>query len=235
MSVDQKGTLSDIGRFRTVNVEDLIRHRYAGNAGNFDRDMRALVSRGFAQRRSVEHAKSVRAIRWRYSLRLAGTFSGRKKSSGRAAPNRQNFYAGFVKPAEVRHDIGIYRMYQVEAARIEREGGTVKRVALDFELKKQVFAQLNKDNDRSDPGYESRKREIAEQHGLHVHDGRIVFPDLRIEYETRDQEMDKVDLELATGDYKASQVRAKHSAGLKIYAPDTAVGLSRTATAWFDR
>src|SRR5580704_3298256 len=83
---------------------------------------------------------------------------------------------------------------------------------------------MNRGHDRSDPDYESRKRGIAEQHGLHVHDGRIVFPDLRIEYETRDQEMDKVDLELATGDYKASQVRAKHSAGLKIYAPDTAVG-----------
>jgi hypothetical protein len=224
LNVDQKGTLSDIGRFRTVNVEDLIRHRYAGNAGNFDRDMRALVNRGFARRRSVVHAKS--GTRYQVAvLTQAGRNFLRKDEKRRGdGAERQNFYAGFVKPAEVRHDIGIYRMYQVEAARIEREGGTVKRVALDFELKKQVFGEMNKGHDRSDPDYESRKRGIAEQHGLHVHDGRIVFPDLRIEYETRDQEMDKVDLELATGDYKASQVRAKHSAGLKIYAPDTAVG-----------
>ena len=54
--------------------------------------------------------------------------------------------------------------------------------------------------------------------------GKVVFPDLRIEYETRDQEMDKVDLELATGDYKSCQVRAKHAAELKIYAPDSAAG-----------
>jgi hypothetical protein len=31
---------------------------------------------------------------------------------------------GFVKPAEVRHDVGIYRMYQQERVAIEGAGGT---------------------------------------------------------------------------------------------------------------
>ncbi len=115
-------------------------------------------------------------------------------------------------------------MYQAEQARIERAGGTVKRVVLDFELKKKVFAKLNRGNDRSHADHAERKSEIAEEHGLKVIEGRIVFPDLRIEYERADQEMDKVDLELATGDYKNGQMRAKHAAGLKIYAPDSAVG-----------
>jgi hypothetical protein len=35
---------------------------------------------------------------------------------------------------------------------------------------------------------------------------------------------DKVDLQLATGSYKAGEMRAKNAAGLKICAPDSAAG-----------
>jgi hypothetical protein len=146
------------------------------------------------------------------------------RESGPDRRNGQKYYAGVVKPAEVRHDMGLYRIYQAEAARIEREGGTVRRVVLDFELKKEVFSAINKARSRFDPDYAERKHQAASDNGLKIVDGRIVFPDLRIEFETRDQEMDKIDLELATGDYKASQMRAKHAAGLKIYAPATAAG-----------
>ena len=52
----------------------------------------------------------------------------------------------------------------------------------------------------------------------------MVFPDLRIEYETRDEEMAKVDLELTTGHYKESQLAAKRAAGLKLYGPDNGLG-----------
>ena len=137
----------------------------------------------------------------------------------------QQFYSGFVKPSEAPHDIGIYKMYQQEAARIEREGGTVRRVVLDFELKKRVYSKLNKPgNSRESGDPTARKERIAESNGLRVIDGRVVFPDLRIEYESRDQEMEKVDLELATGHYKESQLQAKRAAGLKIYSPDSGLG-----------
>ena len=224
LSPDQMGTLTDIGRFRTVNVEDLIQHRYAGNAAQFDRDMRVLIEAGMAERRSIHHAKS-RAAYTVAVLTHRGRSLLRSEEKRRGDESRpQTFYAGFVKPGEVRHDIGIYRMYQAEAARIERAGGSIRRVTLDFELKKRLFSELNREKERSDSDYESRKAEIAERNGLHVHHGRVVIPDLRIEFETRDHEMNKVDLELATDDYKHSQVRAKHAAGLKIYAPDTAAG-----------
>jgi hypothetical protein len=115
-------------------------------------------------------------------------------------------------------------MYQAEASRIEREGGTVRRVVLDFELKKAVFSAANRTGGQTDVGYDARKQQAADEFGLRVIQGKVVFPDLRIEYETRDQEMDKVDLELATADYKSTQVRAKQAAGLKIYAPESAAG-----------
>ncbi len=224
LSSDQKALLAQVGRFRTVKAEDVIQHQYGGSFSRFQQDIRAVSERSMAERRTVQHSKSgqdykviVLTQQGRNYLRKA-----EKEKPGNAP--KQQYHAGFVKPAEVKHDVGIYRMYQVEEARIEREGGAVQRVVLDFELKKQIFSELNKEKDPSDPDYAARKQEIAEQHGLKVVSGRIVFPDLRIEYETRDQEMNKVDLELVTGDYKSSQVQAKHAAGLKIYAPNSAAG-----------
>ena len=56
----------------------------------------------------------------------------------------QKLYAGFVKPGEVAHDAAIYRMYQAEAARIEKAGGKIRRVILDYELKQKVYSPLAK-------------------------------------------------------------------------------------------
>lgn len=50
-----------------------------------------------------------------------------------------------------------------------------------------------------------------------VVDGKIPLPDLRIEYESRDGERTKVDLELATDDYKPAQIAEKDRAGFRIY------------------
>ena len=57
---------------------------------------------------------------------------------------RQAVYAGLVKPREIAHDAAIYRLYHAEAGRIEQQGGRVKRVVLDFELKKRAYSPLAK-------------------------------------------------------------------------------------------
>src|SRR6266699_3223244 len=66
---------------------------------------------------------------------------------------------------------------------------------------------------------EARRDQIAQEHGLKVVDGKIPLPDLRIEYETRDHEHTRVDLELATRDYRGHHLAAKGKAGFSIYAP----------------
>ena len=220
LSGDHKATLAEIGKFRTVNAADLIRYQYGGDAARFSQDLRKLSESGLVQRRSVDHAKTGA----KYSV-VVLTEKGRKTatriagshSNGRA----QQFHSGLVKPAEVRHDVGLYRMYQVEAESIRRDGGTVTRVVLDYELKRKVFSALNKEQDAPALRHASRKVEIAEENGLQVVQGRVVFPDLRVEYDSRDGEPEKVDLELATGDYKNAEVAAKRAAGLKIYGPDS--------------
>src|SRR5260370_14255414 len=63
-----------------------------------------------------------------------------------------------------------------------------------------------------------RKSEVAKEDGLTVVKGRIQIPDLRLEYEDRDHNQAKVDLELATGHFRHASMAAKSSAGFKIYA-----------------
>lgn len=129
----------------------------------------------------------------------------------------QAVYAGFVKPAEVPHDAAIYDMYQAEAAQIEAKGGRIRRVVLDYELKKNVYSELARQPDAGALEYIQRQQEIATEHGLPIVEGRIALPDLRIEYETPEGDLDHVDLELATEHYHRGHMDAKARAGFKMY------------------
>ena len=134
------------------------------------------------------------------------------------AARGQRFYAGLVKPREVAHDAAIYRMYQVEAAEIEKRGGSVKRIVLDYELKKNVYKPLAKARNLPPLEYAKRQAEVAADNELKVIDGKIPLPDLRIEYETAEGDIAKVDLELATEHYHGAHAAGKLKAGFKVYA-----------------
>ena len=91
---------------------------------------------------------------------------------------------------------------------------------LDFELKKNVNRQLAKIQGFSPAERERQRQEIADAHGLKIVEGKIQIPDVRVEYESREHEQCKVDLECVTGHYKARQIAAKRAAGFKLYNQD---------------
>jgi hypothetical protein len=138
----------------------------------------------------------------------------------------QVVHYGFTKPREAHHDADLYRLYYTAAKKIERQDGRNLRVVLDYELKKRVYHEIAKlGQDRNCP---KRKNEIAERHGLQFVKGKIPLPDLRIEYETREGQMARVDLELATEHYRGRNLAEKVKAGFSIYAQAyDAVGLRR--------
>src|SRR5260370_29420308 len=87
----------------------------------------------------------------------------------------------------------VYKLYQKAADDIARSGGRVTRLVLDFELKRSLNRQFARTAGMSPEEQARRKQEIAEEHGLKVIDGRVVIPDLRLEYETPDHEQSRVD------------------------------------------
>jgi hypothetical protein len=211
LSESERQSMGDIGRFRTLSIEDLAQHRHNGDAAKMRQDVRELSSRGLVQTRSVWLGTEKDRL-------VVVTLTRRGKQVLERSGEPGTFYAGFVKPTEMAHDAAIYRMYQAEAGRIARQGGEIRRITLDYELKRKVYSPLAKEK----PGsleYKRRQKEIAAEHGLKVVRGHIQLPDLRIEYRTRGGEIARTNLELATHHYRGGQLAAKAEAGFKFYAP----------------
>ena len=208
----QAAVLRDVGAFRTITAESLQKHLYHGDKEHFRKDLRNLTD----QRLVEIHPESAGKSRYVSLTRI-----GRAVTEAYLRANQaQAVYAGIVKKRELRHDAAIYELYHKEAQHITKSGGTPKRVVLDFELKKSINRQVSQLQNLSPAEYERRRQEIADSHGLKIVEGKIQIPDLRVEYESRDQEQSKVDLECVTGHYKARQIAAKIAAGFKLYNQD---------------
>jgi hypothetical protein len=211
LNSDQSKMLQDLGAFRTITANSLRKHLYDNDDGRFRNDLRSL-----REQRLLTVQRGSRATGEYISLTRAG-----KELAQSALSNRdQVVYSGIVKKRELRHDAAIYDVYQKEARKISKGGGAPKRVVLDFELKKQVNRQLAKIQTIPPAERDRQRQKIAEAHGLTIVEGKIQFPDVRIEFESRDQEQCKVDLECVTGHYKARQIAAKQAAGFKLYNQD---------------
>jgi hypothetical protein len=216
-------TMHDIGRFRTIAIEDLDRYRYPGTTALMQQDLRSLRAQGLIQLRSVWSGP--RSERLDVAVL---TKRGKELLQQRGNNPTQAIWAGFVKPGEVRHDAAIYRMYQTEKGKIEKAGGRIRRVVLDYELKQRVYSPLAKAKGLPPLDFTRRQAEVARQNGLTVIEGKIPLPDLRIEYQTQDGDVARVDLELATGHYHGRALQEKAEAGFKMYAADgSASRLSR--------
>ena len=206
----EMNSLKEIGKFRVIPVSDLAKYAYGGNRQRMEKDIRALARESLLRDKTLETSqkKTLRVV----TLTKAGHRLLKKTNQ---VPDDQPIYYGLMKPREVKHDADLYRLYQKEAARIERAGGQPVRVLLDYELKRNLnrdLALLGPEKDNAD-----RKREVAEKHQLQVVNGKIPVPDLRVEYENPELELRHVDLELATRDYRPRAMAEKASAGFALY------------------
>ena len=203
-------SLKEIGKVRVIAATDLAKYAYGGSRERMDQDIRRLARQSLLTDKTIEisQKKTIRVV----TLTKAGHRLLKKTNQ---LADDQPIYHSLVKPREVKHDADLYRLYQKEVARIERGGGRPVRVLLDFELKRNLnrdLALLGPEKDDPD-----RKREVAEKHLLKVVNGKIPVPDLRVEYETPELELRRVDLELATRDYRPRAMAEKASAGFSLY------------------
>jgi len=204
-------TLSDLGKFRVVPEDDLARFGYRGNRTQMESDVRSLSRQGLVERHMIEGHSS-------YSTKVLTLTKDGQRLLERAqlVSNRQATYHGLVKPKEARHDADLYRLDQKVAREIERSGGKVRRVILDFELKKDLYQALSRTQPDKDARYE--RIFVANQFDLKVVDGKIPIPDLRIEYEDDCRDVRRLDLEIATRDYRPQGLDEKARTGFHMFA-----------------
>ncbi len=216
-------TLTEVGKFRVVAVEDLAKHAYAGDRPRLDSDLRNLIQQRLVERRdtSVLKKESQQVL----TLTKEGKCLIRRHGF---VLDDQAIYSGFVKPKEADHDATLYRLYHKAADEIERKGGKVLRVQLDYELKEKLYRKLGQAQAQGEGQTQRGKEALAHQLQLPVVHGKVSFPDLRIEYANQEMQISRVDLELATSHYHAGHLAEKARAGFQIYArSEDAAGLRR--------
>jgi hypothetical protein len=218
--------LATTGAFRVVPAKDLVDHRRKP-ADARTGDLRRL--------REAELVHTTPYVMGREKTVLV-TLSDRGRElleshRSRESPEpRQQFYTGIVKRRELSHDAQLYRAYLDAAERLQTRGNSVRRVVLDYELKRdyqRFLGELNRERRRGQRDSESFDREVAEwarRHDLPVVDDQVLFPDVRIEYERPDGERKVEDVEVITPHYRGAYAAAKGRTGFRCYRIDTGVG-----------
>lgn len=203
-------TLKELGKFRVISLEDLNRFDYGENRVRLEQDIQHLKNQVLISDRQIETPEKLGSRV--FGLTKEGKRFLRHQNLVR---KEQALYDGFRKPKELAHDSQLYRIYQRIATEIEVNGGSVRRVILDYELKEHLYRDLNR---ASAQASEKHRFQVAAKHGLKVVDGNIPIPDLRIEYDNDAHEIERIDLELATREYRSQGLATKARAGFHLYA-----------------
>jgi hypothetical protein len=136
---------------------------------------------------------------------------------------RQAFYAGLRKPRELTHDSKVYRAYLRAEERLRGQGGWVRRVVLDYELKRdyqRFLHERNRGKKDCDGRPDREPEEIARwtrEHELPYDEGHVRFPDARIEYEDRDGRSRPEDIEVVTRHYRGAHAGSAAKSGFTCY------------------
>jgi hypothetical protein len=203
-------SMKEIGKFRVIATADLATYAYSEDSKRMEKDLERLKGEFLVSEKTIEIAQ-------KKTLRVVTLTKGghRFLKGTNQVPDDQAIYHGLVKSREAQHDADLYRLYQKEASRIEGAGGRLDRVILDYEIKQNLnrdLARLGPEKDNPD-----RKAEVAQKHRLEMVNGKIPVPDMRLEYENAEHALERVDLELATREYRPRALTAKAKAGFSIY------------------
>ena len=220
--------LATIGAFRVVHADDL--------RDVFDRDrdlrparqgLRHLQDSGLLERIPLESRdRDVVVLTGRGRDVLEANRLEREHEP------QQTFYAGLRKPRELTHDAQVYRAFQRAEERLHARGGHVRRVVLDYELKRdyqQFLQERNRGRADSDGRPDRAPEEIetwAREHELPFFDGSVHFPDARIEYEDQDRQVRHEDIEVITAHYRGAHAAGMARSGFSRYRIGLAIRAS---------
>ncbi len=210
------GVVRDVGAFRAVTLRDLVERQFDGHPFAAGRGLVRAERAGWVERRKARGPKG-----GEYTVVVA-TPSGAARAEAlwrKAGRTGQRAFAGAVRPAELGHDVAVYRAAGLAQARIEAAGGRVVRVRIDAELKGLVAARAERARQAtSQPAADAERRRAAEALGLPLQDGKVLVPDAQIEYVDAAGRTGRCNVEVASEHYRGQAIRAKAQAGFALYA-----------------
>lgn len=223
---EEQDLLYDVGRFRVISVDDLVRHVYEGNPSQLRNDLQYLRQANLIDIHKLNQRRDGRGGRIEQFEAVALTKAARKilERAG-SVPANQRVYAGLVKRREAEHDCQIYGAFQKEIKSLNLSSSRDVRVQLDFELKANFNRAVYLAR-KSQPSRDQAeiKQEVAQQLQLHISNGKVIVPDARLEYELPDGTTARVEIEIATAAYRHGHITAKTKAGFKLYMSQGDIG-----------
>ena len=222
------GALTDIGVFGAVSYRDLADARFGGHPHTTRRAVNTWIRKGWVREHRATGPKGnpFKIL----SLTRKGVVEARTRAARRGMDPAQRIRTGRMRPEEAGHDTAIYRACRKERQRLAEGGATVRRVRLDAELKSAVArgseAVRLKHGKRA---ADAERRRIAGELGLPLDDrDKVLYPDAQIEYADAEGRTGRVNVEVASGNYREPALRAKAAAGFALHANGpAAAGLLR--------
>ena len=210
--------LADIGVYGAVSYRDLAEAHFGGHPYTTRRAVNAWVRDGLAQetRATGPRGNPFKVL----TLTSKGMAEARLRAGERGMDPGQEIRFARTRPAEAAHDTAVYRACRQEHQRLIEQGATVRRVRLDGEFKSAVARKS--EAARAKIG---RRAADAERHrtagelGLPVDDeGHVLYPDAQIEYTDSEGRTGRVNIEVASGNYREGAIKVKAAAGFALHA-----------------
>lgn len=228
----QVRALGDVGTFRVLDVDDLVRSVYGGRRDLAWRDLLQLQRQQLISLLNPRRRRGGAAGRHHY---VGLTKPGKRLARRLLGKPEQRLYAGVTKVREMRHDAALYRVFQRAEGQLADSGARVLRVVLDNELKRSLNRDLGAAKRLEGAARAARLQEIARRHQLRVVGDQIPLPDLRLEYEAQDGQRSQLDIEYLTENYRSRSIAQKAAAGFQLVAERGIKGTVARATAASDR
>ena len=211
--------LVDVSVHRAVAYQDLAEVQFDGHPYAARRGIDRLVKAGLVE----EHqAKGPEGEKFRVlTATHLGSRVGRTLAAERGYDPEQETWSGFGRRKDLSHDVAIYRKVHAARVQLEAQGMHIRRIRLDAEMRRAVVRAS--ETARAQYGRvaadEARWRAAAELHLPIGDDGKVAYPDARIEAVTEDgRSGGRVDIDVASDHYGQRAIQAKAAAGFVVGA-----------------
>ncbi len=207
-----------LAQLRVVSYRSVVDAAFDGHPHTARRGIGALEEQGLIERRSVKPIGSKRNGPAKAFQVLALTEKGAEaceRQRREAGEPGGRVWSGFVRPRELAHDAAVSDLVLSVRARVEACGGAVRGVRMEAELKGALARA--EEAAGGNPGAR-RKARVAAAGALGVSevDGELHLPDAVVEVTDDAGRETGIQVEVATGQYSAAQVRAKLQAGMAV-------------------
>ena len=212
-----------LGTYRVVSRRCVVEHCFDGHPFSAGRVLPALEAEGLI----AVHTVPVGAKAYQV-LSLTGTGQDRATTGARKrrrelgeddGGNPQHYWRGLSDIRQLGHDAWVFEAVMQDTERIRREGGRIRRVRLESELRGLLAAAGETVRcSEGARGAECARRKAAKCIGLRMFAEGVPLPDALVEMEDAHGRRSVRAIEVVTGSYTSAQVRQKRLAGFRLYA-----------------